>query len=67
MSLENVLIYAFLASPIVLAILLAWVLFSAGVAYVLTALIAAAGAWYARGFKYEIDRNYRTRNWKWPS
>lgn len=66
MSAEQALIYAFLASPVLIAVLLCWVLFSAGIAYVLAILISAAGAWFARGVKESIDRDYRSRNWKWP-
>lgn len=66
MTLEQFLIYAFLASPFVIAILLTWVLLQAGIAFVLGIAIAAAGGWFARSVKHSMDREYGLNNWKWP-
>jgi Flp pilus assembly protein TadB len=66
MSLERLLIYAFLASPALIAILIIWLTLSAGFAFVLSIAISSATAWFVRGWKESLDRDYRARNWKWP-
>jgi hypothetical protein len=66
MNMETFFLHLILAAPVLVAVLLCWVLFSHGIAYILGIGITAVGAWSARGFKDAIDRDYRARNWKWP-
>ena len=66
MTFEQALIYAFLASPFMLCILVLVLMFSAGPAFVFSVGVAAVGAWFARGWKEDLDRDYRAQNWKFP-
>jgi hypothetical protein len=66
MNAETFFLWAILAAPVLVGVLLCWVLFSAGLAYILAIGITAIGTWWARGCKDAIDRDYRARNWRFP-
>jgi Flp pilus assembly protein TadB len=64
MNLESFFLHLILAAPVLVGVLLCWVLFSTGIAYILAIAITAVGTWWARGCKDAIDRDYRARTWK---
>lgn len=63
-TLERFFVYAMLASPAMLCVLLASLVFSSGIVVVISIIVGAGVAWLARGWKDEMDREDRIRNYR---
>jgi hypothetical protein len=66
MNLERFLIYIMVANPFIMAAIMAWILLHIGLAFAAAIALSGAAGWFVRGWKEDLDRDYRARNWKWP-